>query len=111
MKCIRYSNHKSNCNFIDTIIYIYLTYEIIHQNVLHKLSIEIINKYYQYNKSYIVMQYINKFTYIYNKTYKYYYNNNCYELDTTEIAMTSLYIISQLRKQNSLYFLVKFFYQ
>nr|YP_009391950.1 hypothetical protein [Acrosorium ciliolatum]ARW60094.1 hypothetical protein [Acrosorium ciliolatum] len=111
MKYIRYSNHKESCNFLDTIIYISLIYEIIHENLLNKISIEIINEYRKSKKSYIAIQYINKFNYIYNKTYEYYYNYNYYELDKTEIAMTTLYIISQIQKQNSIYFLIKFFYK
>lgn len=86
----------------------YIIHKIINKKFIYKLSIQLINEYLESNRSQISIKYINKFKYIYNKTHEYYYTD---KLNINEIAIKNLYIISQIKNKNSLYFLVKYLYK
>lgn len=107
MHRIRYNPNQSSCNYTDTIIYISIIHQVIKNYGLYNYSNNIINEYNKTNTASIAQQYIRKFTYIYNKTHIYYCNHDN-KLTIQEIAITNLYLISQINSKNSLFFLIKY---
>lgn len=96
-------------NFQNILIFIYLIYIIIHDYSINNL-IEIIffNKIKNNNYE-LLNKYIYKFTYIYNKTYNYYYSNALNKKFKIEkIAITNLYIIKKVITEKNISYLLNY---
>nr|YP_009295889.1 hypothetical protein Schim_143 [Schimmelmannia schousboei]AOM64824.1 hypothetical protein Schim_143 [Schimmelmannia schousboei] len=108
---IRHPDHNSLLKFNYIIILLYAVYRLINTQFIQNTAVHILNNYYLNNSTELTQQYINKFTYIHNRTQNYYNKNSYYDnLDLIEMAMINLYVISKMTYKTSLYFLIKYLY-
>nr|YP_063548.1 hypothetical plastid protein [Gracilaria tenuistipitata var. liui]AAT79623.1 hypothetical plastid protein [Gracilaria tenuistipitata var. liui] len=98
-------------NFKETIKVIYHLYNSVHNYKTQKNIIKILQGLYQDYQSEYVTQYLQRFKYIYYKTHNY-YNINCrFYVDSQyieEIAIYNLYIMYVLRREDGVYFFIKY---
>nr|YP_009393415.1 hypothetical protein [Symphyocladiella dendroidea]ARW61977.1 hypothetical protein [Symphyocladiella dendroidea] len=115
-RAIRYNLKKNQLNknnqLIKIIKYIYTIKLVIEKYLLHEIANEILKNYAISNKCNTINKYNKKF---YNRYFtkasyysKYKLLHNKYNIDTNNIAIINLYIISKLIKQKGIYILIKY---
>lgn len=85
---------------------VYELYLLITQQQLQSTIKQILDDYCNDQNSQIIVKYIQRFTYIYNK-YNY---KNIFKLNTQKLAITELYFINQINRQNGFYKVLKYIY-
>lgn len=108
---LRHADKNSPLKFKQYIISIQICYNLISQYCLQNLALEILNDACSQIRSKMTLQYIHRFIYLYNQTQDYYNTYSRYDdLNINNIAITNLYIISQINNKYGIYYLIKYLY-
>ena len=112
LKSNKLLTNNGNCvkyNLIYTIKILELIYKIMNNHNLYKLIKKIIQQDFNNNTNILKKQYLNKFQYIYYKTYLY-YNIKAYSTsyNINQIAMINIYIIYKTIEKNTLFYLLNY---
>nr|QOS04520.1 hypothetical protein [Sarcopeltis skottsbergii] len=109
-KLIKYNNHyNSKIQFNYYIQIIYLFYTLITQSYLYNLILELLYDICNTTYSQLTLQYMQRFTYIYNQNQNYYNTYSQYnKLKIYNIAIYNLYIINQINNKYGIYYLFKY---
>ncbi len=106
LKSINYNNNKIS-HFKNILIYI--IYSINNYYWIHNLIKIILYSRTKNHKYELLNKYIYKFTYIYNKTYNYYYRKaTSTRFEIEQIAITNLYIIQKVITQKNISYLIHY---
>nr|YP_009295583.1 conserved hypothetical plastid protein [Mastocarpus papillatus]AOL58067.1 conserved hypothetical plastid protein [Mastocarpus papillatus] len=108
---IRHADKSSKLQFKQQIKFIQFFYTLVNKSYLHNLALEILNDSCNKKKSLLTVQYIHRFTYIYNQTQDYYNTYSKHkDLKIDNIAITNLYVINKICSKYGVFFLIKYLY-
>lgn len=101
-------HYRSQLKFNYYIQIIYLFCTITTHSYVHDIVLELIYGFCNETYSHLTLQYIKRFTYIYNKYNNYDTYSKNKSINMNKIALANLYIINQINTEYSLYYLIKY---